>query len=66
MREGKMNDNYCGNCGMDYEGMTADRLAEIVTRRGCPACEQHLAELRREESVAAMRGDGPAYVHTKE
>ncbi len=38
-------DLYCGNCGLDYTGLTVAGLAKIVERCGCPACTNYLAEL---------------------
>lgn len=43
---------YCGNCGVDYRGMTLRGLAEMVDRRGCPGCKSYLGDLR-----SAVRAD---------
>lgn len=38
-------ENYCGNCGMDLNGMTVAQMREMDSRdRLCPACKQMLAE----------------------
>ena len=38
-------ENYCGNCGMDLNGVTVGQMREMDSRdRLCVACRQFLAE----------------------
>lgn len=46
-------ENYCGNCGMDYNGISIAKLREIMTRSQCPECRQLLAEA---EAMLAKTG----------